>query len=115
MDSGLITAIATVVVAAIAYLGGRENGKAAKSNANAVDVETLQRLVNDSIQKHKTIIELQNKVEEITDKLDKLEQKNTVLWQYVYALIDFIKRHKLIPPPPPRELDGDAKLMELLK
>lgn len=114
MDSGLIGAIATIIVAVIALWGSRFTSR---SNSNAVDVDTLRKLIADVEAQHKEILKLQNEVEEIRDLFKKLEDKTRVMWQYIYALIDFIKKHVpgFPPPMPPKDLESDPKLMELLK
>jgi hypothetical protein len=43
-----------------------------------------------------------------------LEDKNRVLWQYVYAMIEYMGRVGVEPPRPPTELESDPKLMKML-
>lgn len=111
MDS-FIGAAAMVIVGLLAFYGARAVNKA---NSEAIRVDTLQKLINDTIAKHEKIIQLQDGLDAQKERTDKLERNNSVLWRYVYALIEFIKSHRLVPPSPPEEIKSDPKLMELLK
>jgi len=112
MEPTIIVAIIGAAVGLLTYHGSRAINKA---NKNMIEADTLGKL---SLQ----IIELQGKYSALhTDQLklkndiEKIDDKNRVLWQYVYALIEQLKKKKLTPIKPPIELESDPRLMKLLK
>ncbi|RPH37473.1 hypothetical protein EHM92_02595 [bacterium] len=108
----IIAAIASVVGGAIVFFGNRATNQAKarkdKADANAVEIETFQELVE--------------KVRELSDEVINLKReqsmfisKNTALWQYVYALLEYIVQIGKQPPLPPHELETDPKLMKIIQ
>ena len=100
----VIPAIATVIGALLVYLGNyltsKSRSRRDEAEANAVDVKTLRDLASD--------------VRDLSEKVNKIEAKNTILWQYVYALLDHIREKGGVPPLPPVELETDPKLMKII-
>jgi hypothetical protein len=105
MNEAIISAIAIIVVALISFHGGRSLSKAQK---NAVDVETLFKLSKEVQILNDDLLKLKNEVE-------RFEDKNRVLWQYVYTLIENFHSNDLTPPNPPIGLESDPKLLKLIK
>jgi glutamine synthetase type III len=105
----------TIIAAVISFLGGLATSRA---NATAINIKTFQDLVTQvqalSIDLQKAREESSLEIEKVRDDLDKLERKNIYLWQYVYALLEHLGRHDVVPLNPPKELESDAKLMKLL-
>ncbi|RPI95518.1 MAG: hypothetical protein EHM40_02890 [Chloroflexi bacterium] len=108
----IIAAIASVVGGAIVFFGNRATNQAKarkdKADASAVEIETFQELVD--------------KVRELSDEVINLKReqsmfisKNTALWQYVYALLEYIVQIGKQPPLPPLELETDPKLMKIIQ
>lgn len=98
-------AVVAFIAAVLTFLAGRATSKA---NANAVDVETFQKLVAKVENQTETLYKLR-------DDLMLVKSSNRALWEYVYELIDFIKSKGHIPPNPPEDLDTNPKLIKLLK
>ena len=105
MEIAVITVVGSIIVALIAFHAGRG---VAKSQKNALDVETLIKLSTRVQDMSDELLKMKNQVE-------KFEDKNRVLWQYVYALIENMQSHDLTPPEPPAELETDPVLVKLLK
>lgn len=51
---------------------------------------------------------------DLRQKLSAFEVNNRVLWKYVYALLEHMRRHKIKPPEPPEELRSDPEIMKLI-
>lgn len=105
MESAVIAALGAVFIAILSFLGGRTHQKA---QANAVDIQSL--------------IDLSNKVESQAEKIgdtnkriDKLESKISVMWQYIYNLVEQLRTNGIVPQKPPAELESDPILMKLIK
>lgn len=47
-------------------------------------------------------------------KLAEFEVRNRVLWQYIIALLEQFKQHRIIPVSPPKELESDPEIIKLL-
>lgn len=100
--------IVTFVTALSALVLGIMQFRKGRAEVNALDITTFRGLVED-IKKLKT--ENVNVQSQIAD----LNKKYSALWAYVYALLDFIRQHKLIPPDPPMELETDPKIMKMIE
>lgn len=112
MSDSIITALAMIAVALLGFHGGRTLSKAQR---NAVDIKSLIDL---SVRVEQLNIKLQdtmNSQAELRNEVDDFEDKNRILWQYVYALIESHNTHGIPIPPPPDELKADPKLIELIK
>lgn len=81
--------------------------KKSTADTTAVNVDTFRDLVQDVTKLKEENVSIQN---QITD----MSKKNSALWSYVYALLDFIRHKKFIPPDPPIELETDPKLMKII-
>lgn len=67
-----------------------------------------------------TIIDLTSQVQkfsqdliELRGEINKIEQKNQTLWQYVVALLEQLKKHKITPQKPPAALESDPQLIKI--
>ena len=105
MESAIIAALGAVFIAILSFLGGRTHQKA---QTNAVDIQSL--------------IDLSTKVESQSERLsllsgriDKLDSKITIMWQYIYALVEQLRGNGIVPVKPPAELESDPVLMRLIK
>jgi hypothetical protein len=104
-----------VIASIISFIGGLATSRA---NASAVNVKTFQDLIA-QVQALSTDLkiarqEASDEIEKVRDELDRLDDKNRVLWQYVYALIEQVSRHEH-PLKPPKELESDPKLMKMIQ
>lgn len=101
-----------IVATIIVFIGGMATAKARASadnaQATAVNVDTFQKLI-------KQVQDLTKEVGDVRDEVADIKDKNRVLWQYVYGMIEHMRRHKVKPLPPPRELESDPVLMKLIK
>lgn len=104
-----------VIASIISFIGGLATSRA---NASAVDVKTFRDLVeqvqalSDDLRKVKK--DASDEIGKMRDEFDKLEDKNSVLWQYVYAMIEYMGKQGVEPLQPPKELESDPKLMKML-
>jgi hypothetical protein len=112
VSDAIIVALIGAAVGLLTFHGSRTINKA---NKNMIEAETLGKLSG-------LIIDLQGKYNALhTDQLalknqiEKLGDTNRVLWQYVYALIEQIRAHKITPVKPPTEIESDPLLIKLLK
>jgi vesicle coat complex subunit len=107
--------VPTIIAAVISFIGGLATSRA---NATAINIKTFQDLVTQvqalSIDLKKAREESSLEIENVRDELDRLDDKNRALWQYVYALIEAFGRGDKEPPRPPKELESDPKLMKIL-
>lgn len=53
--------------------------------------------------------------EELRKKYTELDNKYRILWQYMIALVERMKKHSLVPLDPPKELQTDPELMRIIK
>ena len=95
--------IEAALIAVISFLAGR---RLSIANANAVDVKSLIDLSS-------RVEELGKRQLELEQSVLKLESKTRVMWQYIYALVEHIRKHKIRPLTPPAELKSDPVLMKL--
>jgi peptidoglycan hydrolase CwlO-like protein len=105
MDSGviiaLITAGATIAASLIAFHAGRA-GRVAQNADTLIDLQNqTQKFSNELI--------------EVKKQLDSFNHKNSVLWKYVYALVEQLRTNDIVPVPPPSELETDPKLIALIR
>jgi len=105
MEAAIISAAAVIIGALLSFHAGRLMNK---SQAFAINSETLIKLSDKVRDLSQEIIELKNQIDDVKDK-------NRVLWAYTYQLLDQLRRHKIKPVPPPDELMEDQKLATLLK
>jgi len=103
MDSYVAPFIA-LVSSILIFVAGRQTSRA---NANAVDIKTFHELRDKVNALSETLIK-------VREDLLLVKSSNRALWEYVYELIDFIKKRGHIPPPPPVDLDTNPKLIKLL-
>lgn len=96
-----IAAITMIVVALISWNGG----KAQRANTHA---DTIIDLTTQVQQFSKDLTDIRKQVGEI-------EHKNQVLWQYVYALLEQLKKNKIAPIKPPAELESDPQIIKIFK
>jgi hypothetical protein len=104
----IIAIIGAVGVIATALLAFHRGKGLEKSQQSSVDIKSIIELSKEVRELHGNFIALQNKV-------DKMEDKIRVMWQYIYALIGQLNDNKISPIAPPAELDSDPVLMKLLK
>jgi hypothetical protein len=90
MDDLTWGALATMFGALLVYLANRYTTNA---NRTAVDVRAFQSLVK--------------QVEELSEKINRSEQKNSYLWSYVIALLEDYDERNIDPPAPPKALESD--------
>jgi outer membrane murein-binding lipoprotein Lpp len=104
-----------VIMSIISFIGGLATSRA---NASAVDIRTFRELVAEvqalSSDLRKVKKDAGEEMEKVHDEIEKLDDKNRVLWQYVYSLIEHMGRNNVDPLQPPRELESDPKLMKML-
>jgi hypothetical protein len=107
----ILEILALLGIPILTFHAGRNQ---ARANANKTNRET-------EVVSLKAFQDLVKQVNELTSEQSKLHEahnillsSNRALWSYVYALIDFIKDKKLVPPTPPAELDTDPRLARLL-
>ena len=112
VSDAIIVALIGAGVGLLTFHGSRAINKA---NKNMIEAETLGKLSG-------LIVDLQGKYNAlhsdqlaIKNQIEKLGDTNRVLWQYVYALIEQIHAHKIIPIKPPAEIESDPLLIKLLK
>jgi hypothetical protein len=112
ISDAIIVALIGAGVGLLTFHGSRALNKA---NKNMIEAETLGKLSG-------LIVDLQGKYNSlhsdhlaIKNQIEKLGDTNRVLWQYVYALIEQIRAHKIIPIKPPAEIESDPMLIKLLK
>jgi len=101
----IIGAAAVVIGALLSFHAGRLMNK---SQAFAINTDTLLKL-SDKVQK------LSQEILDIRNELDDVQDKNRVLWTYLYQVLDVMKKRGVRPPRPPADLENDEKLMELIK
>jgi len=101
----IIAAFAVLASALLAFHAGRA---VSKSQSMSLNTDTLVKL-SDKVRA------LSEEVIQIRNELDNVKDKNRVLWQYTYALIEQIKSHKIKPILPPTELESDPKIMKIIK
>jgi cell division protein FtsB len=80
-----------------------------------IEADTLGKLSSQIIDLQGKYNTLHTEQLSLKNQIEKLDDKNRVLWQYVYALIEQLKKKKLTPIKPPTELESDPQLMKLLK
>jgi hypothetical protein len=97
--------LAMIVSGFIGFWGNRILSRA---NANAVDIKSLQDL-------SKRVEEQAESIHEIQTKFLALDKKISIMWQYIYALVEQIRKLKKKPIPPPKELESDPILVKLFK
>lgn len=51
---------------------------------------------------------------DLRTKLSDFEVRNRVLWKYLIALLEQLKRHSIQPIAPPKELESDPEIVKLL-
>lgn len=51
---------------------------------------------------------------DLQKKLAEFETRNRVLWKYLIALLEQIRKHRIKPVPPPEELQSDPEIIKLL-
>jgi cell division protein FtsB len=112
MEATIIVALIGAAVALLSFHGGRAVNKAQK---NMIEAETLGKLSTQIIDLQGKYNTLHNEQLSLRNQLEKLDDKNRILWQYVYTLIEQIKKKKLTPVTPPAELESDPQLIKLLK
>ena len=100
--------IVSLVMAGSALILGIMQLRKGRAETNALDVTTFRGLVEDIRKLKSENVEVQNAIAD-------LNKKYSALWAYVYALLDFIRQHGLIPPDPPMELETDPKIMNMIK
>lgn len=96
-----LTALSALILGIMQFRKGR-------AEITALDVTTFRGLVED-------IKKLKRENVGVQSKIADLNKKYSALWAYVYALLDFIKQHGLVPPDPPMELETDPKIMKMIK
>jgi hypothetical protein len=94
-----IAAIAMIIVSLISWNGG----KAQRANTHA---DTIIDLTTQVQQFSKDLAVLRNQVSDI-------EHKNQVLWQYVYTLLEQLKKNRITPIKPPVELESDPQIIKI--
>jgi len=104
MEAAIITVIGAIIVALLSFHGGRA---LTKSQKNVVDIDALVKLSAEVQRLNDNLIKVKNQVE-------KYEDKNRILWQYVYQLIENNHRFDMQSPRPPVELESDPVLIKLL-
>lgn len=95
----LITAGATIIASLVAFHAGRA-GRLAQNADALIDLQNQTQKLNDE-------------VSSIKQKLDSINHKNSVLWKYIYALVEQLKINNITPVSPPAELDTDPHLISL--
>lgn len=108
----LIAILATVVLPLGIFHGSRAVTKAQK---NMIEADTLGKLSSQIIDLQGKYNDLHKEQLSLRNQIEKLDDKNRILWQYVYALIEQIKKKKMTPIAPPIELESDPQLIKLLK
>jgi peptidoglycan hydrolase CwlO-like protein len=111
----LLEVIALIGVPALTFFAGRATRKLNNAQARATETDSLTKLSDQILKLQNQIDELRKDQETIKTEREKFEDKNRVLWQYVYALIEQIKNKKIKPIDPPVELQSDPVLMKLFK
>lgn len=101
----IIAAVAVIFAAILAFHAGRAVNKAQSVSLNSTTLMALSDKVR----------ELSDEIIKIRNELDEVKDKNRVLWQYTYALIEQMKTHKIKPLSPPAELESDPKIMKVIK
>ena len=112
MEATIIVALIGAAVALLSFHGGRAVSKAQK---NMIEADTLGKLSSQIIDLQGKYNTLHTEQLSLKNQVEKLDDKNRILWQYVYALLEQIKKKKLTPIKPPVELESDPRLMKLLK
>ena len=112
MEATIIVALIGAALGLLTFHGSRAINKA---NKNLMDADTLGKLATQIIDLQGKYSTLHSEQLTLKNQVEKLDDKNRVLWQYVYALIEQLKKKKLTPVKPPVELESDPQLMKLLK
>lgn len=112
MSDAVYTALAMIAVALVSFHSGRA---LSKSQRNAVDIKSLIDLSVQVTQLQTKLQDTSNAMMELRNEVDDFEDKNRVLWQYVYALLESHNKNGIPIPPPPADLKTDPKLVELIK
>jgi hypothetical protein len=107
-ESLLVGILGTAVAMAGALLSFHAGRTLNNANAHSINAKTLIEL-SDKVR------ELTREVIEIHNELDDVKDKNHMLWAYVYQLLDGYKKNDITPPEPPAELKDDAQMSSLLK
>ncbi len=90
--------IAAIIGGILVYVGQKAVNRA---NATAVDVKTFGGLVD--------------KVSQLSTKVNSLDRRSSAYLQYIYALLEYIRQSKGIPPLPPIEMEeSDPELMRVV-
>jgi hypothetical protein len=112
MEPTILVAIIGAAVGLLTFHGSRAINKA---NKNMIEADTLGKLSSQIIDLQGKYNALHSDQIKLKNDIEKIDDKNRVLWQYVYALIEQIKKKKLTPIKPPIELESDPRLMKLLR
>ena len=105
LEPAIITAAGAILIAVLSFLGGRNHQKA---QTNAVDINSL-------IQLSTRVGEQATEIAAINGRVDKLDSKIAVMWQYIYSLVEQLRGNNITPIKPPAELESDPLLMKLIK
>ena len=94
-----ITALSVIIVSIISYHGGKSN-RAATHADSIIDLTCqVQKFSQD--------------LSELRKEIDMIEHNNQVLWQYVIALLEQLKKNKITPVKPPAELESDPRIIKI--
>lgn len=59
--------------------------------------------------------DLREKLSAFDEKYRAFEAKYRAMWQYLLALLETMKRHRIDPPSPPKELESDPEIMKIVQ
>ena len=112
MDAVKEIFIALIAGGILGFIGNRAINKAQVRSIDAHSVIDLTRQVAELSEK---LVKTNEHIAKNSERIDKVESKMAAMWTYIYKLVEYIRKHKLIPPQPPKELESDPMIIKLFK